>query len=114
QNEWEICLCDYLHWTSRSVDVLGCELDERFIQFVRQLLARTAEGWSREVTEDMRQHCWSETRAKATLANLPRRLSGRTEYCNMNGSLNCPNTPATWFVCPVRNADVRANIESRI
>jgi len=55
QNEWEICLCDYLHWTSRSVDVLGCELDERFIQFVRQLLAdgRTAEGWSREVTEDI-------------------------------------------------------------
>ena len=56
----------------------------------------------------LRQHYWSETRAKATLANLPRRLSGRTEYCNMNGALNCPNTPATWFVCPVRNADVRA------
>src|SRR5215468_4473231 len=56
----------------------------------------------------LRQHYWSERRAKATLANLPRRLSGRTEYCNMNGALNCPNTPATWFVCPVRNADVRA------
>src|SRR5215475_2246510 len=63
------------------------------------------------VARSHRGYCgssWSETRAKATLANLPRRLSGRTEYCNMNGSLNCPNTPATWFVCPVRNADVRA------
>jgi hypothetical protein len=65
----------------------------RNIQFVRQLLAdgRTAEGWSREVTEDIA----AALLEKATLANLPRRLSGRTEYCNMNGSLNCPNTPAT-------------------
>lgn len=40
QNE-QICLCGYLHWTSRSVDVLGRELDDRFIQFelFRQLLA---------------------------------------------------------------------------
>ena len=26
---------------------------------------------------------------------------------------NSPNIPATWFACPVRNADARANTESR-
>jgi hypothetical protein len=38
-NEREIYPCDCLLWTSRSFDVLGGPLNDRFIRFVRHLLA---------------------------------------------------------------------------
>jgi hypothetical protein len=39
QNETEICPCDYLPWSSRSFDVLGGALNDRFIRFGGHLLA---------------------------------------------------------------------------
>jgi hypothetical protein len=48
QNETEICPCDYLPWSSRSFDVLGGALNDRFIRFGGHLLAGgRAGGWRR-------------------------------------------------------------------
>ena len=80
---------------------------------IRVVAFNTSEGWSRDVTEDIAEALLERDASENDLSESAKTFFGRVLKTATWARFNCSNIPATWVACPVRNADVRANTESR-